>query len=168
MRTAIVIGFLLFITACTPSREWCDKRYPAQVHDSVSHDTIEKEVLKPIYTPPDSSWLKAWVECDQHGQLIMKRLEEYQAGNNVKPSIQVNGNTVWVKCKVDSGKVYAIFKSREIRTGTHTVKELPPVKINVLTWWQQAQIYGFRVLGILALAGVIFFIVKMYLKTRVI
>ena len=168
MRTAIIIGLLLFVAACTPSREWCNDHYPPRVHDSVWHDTIVRDSLIPIYTPPDSAWLKAWLECDQNGQLIMKRLEEYQAGSNVKPSIQVNGNTVWLKCKVDSGKVYSIFKSREIRTGNLTVKELPPVKINVLTWWQQAQIYGFRVLGILALAGVIFLIVKMYLKTRVI
>ena len=167
MKKIFVICFLLLLAACSPSREWCDKRYPPKVHDSVWHDTITKDSLVPIYTPPDSGWLKAWVECDRNGQLMMKRLEEYQAGDNVKPSIQVNGNTVWLKCKVDSGQVYAIFKSREIRTGQKTVKELPPVKINVLTWWQQAQIYGFRGLGTLALILLVYFGIRLYLKSKI-
>lgn len=141
----IVAGILL--SGCV-TRKNCNRKYPPQIvrHDSIIRDTIERVRDTTIYIPPDRAYLKAWVECDENGKLLMKKIENYEAGERVKPKIIVRDNYVEIECEVDSASIAHHW----IETHTKAVdsnKEVTTVEINVLTGFQWFQIWGFRILG---------------------
>jgi hypothetical protein len=71
------------------------------------------------------------------GQVQMRKLLEYQAGNRLKPpDIEVRDNVLTATAQADSMAIYLTLKDRiERHTSTH--KELQVVEVNRLNTWQR-------------------------------
>jgi hypothetical protein len=134
-------------------------------------DTITKTVVietirdTTVYIS-DSSGFRALLECDSLGQVRVKQITDFYAGQFVKPTIVIKDNFVNVACKIDSGAVYVAMKNRyeskEVYASTVVIE-----KVNYLTWWQWFQVYGFRVYAWLTVLAVLLFGVRAWLKTKV-
>ncbi|MBS1535315.1 MAG: hypothetical protein JST78_09575 [Bacteroidetes bacterium] len=96
------------------------------------HDTIFK-------TEKDSSSYKAYLDC-VNGKAIIKEVVHAEPGRNLKsPTVRLVNNTLQVDCEARAQELFAKWKS----TVKDRIKYIP---VNVLTWWQKTQIYGFRAL----------------------
>ena len=107
----------------------------------------------------DSALIKALLECDSAGNVLLKRIAEYEAGRHVNPpQVDIRDNVLTAKVKVDSFGIFMTFRERYAeRTDfmESQEKETVTVYVNRLTGWQK-----FRVrLGDFVLVGVPIYIV---------
>jgi len=158
-----VAFFILLLTGC--GRRYCQTRFPPQIvrHDSIIRDTIERVRDSIIRIKPDYAYLKAWVECDRNGKLLMKKIEDYEAGSKVKPKIVIRDNYVELECIVDTMSIALHW----IETHTKAVdsnKEVVTVEVNRLTSWQSFQLWAGRIALIVLFLYFAFKIAKKYLK----
>ena len=117
-----------------------------------------------IILPPDSAWLKAWLQCDSTGNILMQQLE-LKSSNFVMPlarleSIAPSGAILSLDCKADSLEMVIRLKERTIR---HLQQSRTTQYIEVerkLTWWQQTQIYLGRALLALLAVVIVFLSIK--------
>lgn len=87
--------------------------------------------------------LQALLECDSAGQVVMKELLNYRAGDRLKPpEVIVKNNTLTVTAKVDSLSVYLALKDRytELKQA-EVIKETVAIEVNRLTGWQKFRIW---------------------------
>ena len=118
-----------------------------------------------IIIPPDSAWLKAWLQCDSTGNILMQQLE-LKSSNFVMPMARLEYITpssaiLSLDCKTDSLEMVIRLKERTIR---HLQQSQTTQYIEVerkLTWWQQTQIHLGRALLVLLAAAVVYAIVKL-------
>lgn len=111
------------------------------VQTEVKEVVVEREVRDTIVTiAPDSASIKALLECDSAGNVLIKELQEEQ-GKNVKLQLsleQASGNgVVTVECKQDSLERVIALQNEKIQelsnnkqTETIEVKYIP----NVVKW----------------------------------
>ncbi|MCQ2307213.1 MAG: hypothetical protein MJ000_06590 [Bacteroidales bacterium] len=126
---------------------------------------IEKMRDTTIIIPPDSAWLKAWLQCDSTGNILMQQLE-LKSSNFVMPMARLeyitpSGAILSLDCKTDSLEMVIRLKERTIR---HLQQSQTTQYIEVerkLTWWQQTQIHLGRALLVLLAAAVVYAIVKL-------
>lgn len=163
--------FFLFIlitlfSSCA-TRERCARFFPQSQETSTHSETVIREIVRDslIPIPPDSSWLKALLECDSAGNVLLRQITELQAGQRVKPSITLTGNILKVDCKVDSAAVYFSWKERHITKATDSlVFKTTTVPVNFVTDWQSFQIYLGRIF-MAVMAGAALFLIFKY-KSR--
>ena len=87
------------------------KRTMHSLRDSV----VVRETLRDtvIELAPDSSLLRALIECDSLGQARLSQLLYYRAGERLSPpAVTISGNVLTAKAEVDSLKIYAKLKDR--------------------------------------------------------
>lgn len=108
------------------------------VQTEVKEVVIEKEVRDTIVTiAPDSASIKALLECDSAGNVLIRELQEAQ-GKNVKLQLslqQASGNgVVTIDCKTDSLERVITLQNEKIselsnnkQTETVEVKYIPEV-----------------------------------------
>ena len=145
-RTIMVltfVGLLLLIASCLAG---C--RAPAPL--VASSDTVIRteyyEVLRDtIIYKSDSAGFRAMLECDSLGRVRLKAIENYYAGQMIRPKIEFRDRYIKVDCVIDSVKIYATLKDRytvkEQKTDTVTIQE-----VNKLTSFQWFQIWTGKVL----------------------
>ncbi|WP_395049405.1 hypothetical protein [Flavobacterium sp.] len=118
------------------------------VHDTVF--TIEK----------DSSSLKALLEC-QNGKVVIKNIVQSEPGRKLKsPKVQIADNVLQVDCEARAQELLAHYKDTQqatVQTITNTIE------VNKLTFWQQLQIWGFRIYTVLLLL----FAIWVYVKSKI-
>lgn len=114
----------------------------------------------------DSAGFRALLECDSVGKIRVKQIQDYYAGQFVKPKIIIKDNYVQLDCKVDSAKVYVAWKEKhEISiSSTNTVKV---DRQNYLTGWQWFQVWCGRIGISILLIVVIIFVIKAYTKIKI-
>jgi hypothetical protein len=122
------------------TREKCNKYYPAQTlkSDSVTVKVFEKVIDTVIEVVADSSWLKAWIECDSMGQATIKELIDYQNGKRTNlPRVRLQNNILTTDCKCDSVKIHALLKNREISIDNRSNVTItpPPVAVKYIPGW---------------------------------
>ena len=123
--------------------------------------TIVKEVLRDttIYIS-DSAGFRALLECDSLGAIRVKQIEQYYAGQFVKPKIIIKDNFVNVTCKIDSAKVAISWNERHT-VHSEVINTVVVEKINYVTGFQWFQIWTCRVLlAAGALVGLYFALAK--------
>lgn len=103
---------------------------------------------------PDSSMLKALLECDSLGQVRLRELIEVKAGKRMlPPTIKIsNNNTLEVQASVDSMAIYLKLKDRHVE---HTLSEKTTqiIEVNKLTLFQKITCnIGLLALGIIGCA----------------
>lgn len=115
------------------------------VQTDVKEVVIEREVRDTIVTiAPDSASIKALLECDSAGNVLIRELEEEQ-GKNVKLQLslqQASGNgVVTVDCKQDSLERVIALQNEKIselsnnkQTETIEVKYIPSF-VKVMAWF---------------------------------
>lgn len=106
------------------------------VQTEVKEVVIEREVRDTIVTiAPDSASIKALLECDSAGNVLIKELEEAQ-GKNVALQAQLKntnkGNSIVIDCKQDSLERVIALQNEKIQelnnskqTETIEVKYIP-------------------------------------------
>ncbi len=117
------------------------------------HDTVFK-------TETDSSAYKALLEC-RNGKVVIKKVTQSDPGRKLKsPKVQIdNDNQLTVDCEARAEELLASWKAthvEDIHFSTNTITKY----INRLTFWQQFQIYGFKILSGLILLLVIGLLIK--------
>ena len=128
MRKMLIILLAALLAACSPSLKLQSSQTEAT--DTV---TVTEQVRDTVVVlERDQSMLRALLECDSVGQVQMRRLMEYQAGNRLKPpDIEVRDNVLTATAQADS---MAIFR---IERHTSTRKEFQVVEVNRLNTWQR-------------------------------
>jgi hypothetical protein len=107
----------------------CRTRQIAQ--ESTRRDSIvylEREMWNDslIFIPGDSAWIKAYLECDSSGRVLVSQIESLK-GKIITPQIKYYPEYIKLQCDVDSESVYLRWKSRyikEINHSTDSVKEI--------------------------------------------
>lgn len=136
------------------------KTVTRSVRDSVVvRETVRDTVIE---LSPDSSLVRALIECDSLGRARLSELLDYRAGDRIRPPvITMVDNILTAKAQVDSFKIYARLKDRyeEHRT-SETVVET--VEVNKLTTWQKVRLR----LGEAMMVAVALWIVRSVKKVR--
>jgi hypothetical protein len=91
---------------------------------------------------PDRSLVKALLECDSIGQVRIRQLLEYHAGNKLKPpQLSLNDNVLTAISETDSLLIYLTLKYR-YNTKQSELKKTETVFVEKeLTWWQDTRIH---------------------------
>lgn len=137
---------ILVAAICVAMAAWmCSCKSPQPiVQTEVKEVVVEREVRDTIVTiEPDSASIKALLECDSAGNVLIKELQEAQ-GKNVKLQLsleQASGNgVVTVECKQDSLERVIALQNEKIselsnnkQTETIEVKYIPEF-VKWLAW----------------------------------
>lgn len=105
------------LTAKLEKRDCPLRKQVIETHDTIEvkryiTDTIiEREGVEVKYET-DSASLRALIECNDKGQVYLKELIKLQSGKNMKINVSIKDNLLSVDVKVDSNRVYQIFKER--------------------------------------------------------
>lgn len=134
MRSWMCFGILVVaVSACGTIKE---TRWVANDSVRIVRET-ERDTM--ILVTADSSWLKAWLECDSTGQVIMKELIAYQKGENVGvPDVEINDNVLTARVKIDSFGIFLTLRDKYETITTARVETIETVKeVNRLKGWQK-------------------------------
>lgn len=138
LLTKSKIVSLMIIALCVVS---C-RTYKPQVittNDSISVKEIVRDSI--ITIPPDSAWLKAWLECDSSGNVLLQQLEQ-RNGEKIKATYTLERDTsgatiLYLSSVIEAQRLELELKEKEIaRLKTNTVlveAPIPPFK-RFLMW----------------------------------
>lgn len=154
--TVVVLLSVLLVVGCksskpvvTETKNEIVKKVTETVHDTVFK--IEK----------DSSAYKALLEC-QNGKIKIKEILTQKPGKNLKPpKVDIKNNEINIDCEAYAQKLLAQYKSKNTQV---TQVKTVPIKVNELTFWQEFQIRGFRLLSLIAIAIIGRRLIKFYFK----
>jgi hypothetical protein len=156
-----LFALLAVATSCATAKR-CSKLLPVTDNRRDTVTILVKETIKDttVVVPADSSWLQMLIECNEEGEALKKELVGYRGGARMAPpKVTVKNNVLTATCEVDSAAVYLMLKSRDtLITKVTVVEQTMQVPVNIITWWQQTQIYLFWALA--AMAGVLLFVRK--------
>lgn len=111
----------------------CSCRTVKYVPVESNADSIVVEKLVEVQLPPDSATIRALLECDENGKVVLNWLDIANSKNaQAQLTIDSLGNLL-AKMKTQQDTVY--LPSKEV-TVTKEVKVPYPVE-KELTWWQQ-------------------------------
>lgn len=131
---AIVIG----CSACRVQKDnyYC-KRDSVKVVEIVQRDTE-------IIVQKDSSWLEALLECDSTGQVLLKEITAYRAGNHLGvPWVKIEDNRLTAKANTDSFGIYLSLKDKYEKIIRSDIVYAEKVReVFRTTWWQKCLIYS--------------------------
>jgi hypothetical protein len=154
-----IIGCLLVLIALAS----CGSNKPVVMQNETK--TITQTVHDTVFKiEKDSSSIKALLEC-QNGKVVFKNIVQSEPGRTLKsPKVQIVDNVLQVDCEARAQEAVAHYKN----THEATVKTITnTIEVNKLTWWQEAQIKGFRVIAVILLLIAIWKAIKYKLKTTI-
>ena len=153
--------FLLFVgtllCSCRPSK-------PLSVNESVRDSRVVTEVVRDtvVTVEPDSSMLRALMECDSLGQVRLSRLLDYESGKRTRPPmVSINDNVLIAKSVVDSMSIYLEFKDR-YKEHYKTSYKVSVVETNRLTGWQKLRLRLGELFIIATVCGLVLFVIRKY------
>lgn len=122
-------------------------------------DSVVVEKLVEVQLPPDSSTIRALLECDENGKVVLAWLDIANSRNaQAQLTIDSLGNLL-AKMKTQPDTVY--LPSKEVKI---TKEEKVPYPVEkVLTRWQQLKLeLGGWAFGIIIMASLVFIILIVY------
>lgn len=148
---ALIVIIALFMTSCKAKKEVSNTQIvQKEIIREIERDTVVK-------VEADSASIKALLECDSVGNVLLKQIAAYEAGAHVQPpQIDIQDNVLTATAKVDSFGIFMKFRERYVeKTDYMESQGTQVVEVNRLTGWQK-----FRVrLGNFVLVGVPIYIV---------
>lgn len=130
----------------------------------VGGDTIRevREVARDsiVTLPADSSFIRAWFECDSLNQVIMTELET-KAGKLIQPSASFRNGLLVATAKIDSQAIYLRWKERHESTQT-TSTFIKEVEVEKLVYKKPGWLKILAGLGAGAVLTVIGLIIKKF------
>jgi hypothetical protein len=139
----------------------CKTQAPIARTDTVTKTVIQELVKDTTIYLTDSAGFRALLECDSLGQVRVKQIQDYYAGQFIKPKVVIKDNYVTLDCKIDSAGVYVYWKERH-ESKEQTITTVNVVKENYVTGFQWAQIWAGRVFVLLLLLYVAYRVLKRY------
>lgn len=143
-RCITLVPFMCFLVICS-----CRTKY---VPVESKTDSVVVEKLVEVQLPPDSATIRALLECDENGKVVLNWLDIANSRNaQAMLTIDSLGNLL-AKMKTQADTVY--LPSKEVVV-SKTEKVPYPVE-KQLTWWQKFRLYvGGWAIGIAAISVVI-------------
>lgn len=140
-----------------------------KVQSSVSHSRVDSVIIRQtvrdtvVTVKADSSMIRALLECDSLGQVRMRELVEYRAGERTKPpDLSIKENVLTAKADVDSVAIFMQLKDLyEYYFGNTKEVIIETVEVNRLTWWQKLWVKAGQILSGALVALIIFKIIKL-------
>ncbi len=136
-----------------------------QKNDSVIVEERWRDSI--VKLPADSAWLRAWLECDSTGNVLLKELQAVNGRNTNAGASIIRIDTVTlfeVNCNTDSLELQLKIRDLKIkemeRSRTTQFVEVE----RQLTGWQIIQIYLGRLFLMLIAALAVLIGIKHYLK----
>jgi hypothetical protein len=160
-KIGLLLGSLFFLFAVVS----CKSTKPTVTESETTTKTKVELVHDTIFkTETDSSTYKALLEC-RDGKIVVKEVIKAEPGRKLKsPTVRIDNNKLSVDCEARAEELFAFWKSTQVQETVFKIKEVPIIT-NILTFWQQFQIKGFRVLLITTLLTIIWLIIKQKLKS---
>ena len=155
MKKTIQIFCCLFVLTILVS---CGSSKPTVVQNETTK-TITETVHDTIFSiEKDSSSYRALLECI-NGKVAIKNIVQSEPGRTLKsPKVRLSDNVIQVDCEQGAQELFAQWKETYVSQDTAT--QLPPIVTNELTYWQQTQIYFFRISLILTILLAVWVYVK--------
>lgn len=96
-----------------------------------------------VTVKPDQATTKALLECDSTGNVLIRQLAEYKAGERLKPPrINVQDNVLTATAETDSLSIYLALKDRYAeRADTVYIDKSKIIEVNRLNGWQKFRIW---------------------------
>lgn len=97
-----------------------------------------REVIRDttVVIAADSASIRALLECDSAGNILMKALLDYKSGKYLKPpNLDIKDNILTASSYVDSIGIYLTFRDRY-----EEIYKDKTVEVNVLTRWQKVRL----------------------------
>jgi hypothetical protein len=160
---AVLLLMFLLTGGCRTQRGSVAPILPAVISSTSTSNITSGGTEQAGYTKPDSASIKALMACDSLGNVYIRQIASLQMGQNVKPSIQVKDNYIYLKCNVDSLAVYEKWLRFYNRTSDtiNQVKYLPGEVTNELTWLQSLLIKLGWIFIACLVTGAIYIVIKL-------
>jgi len=159
MKKPIILFILLtcLINSCQTIRY-----VPVEKTTETKTEIIETIRDTTIYLPPDQATIKALLECDSAGQILIKQIKTLQGKLNAKVNIRIQDNTIIADCICDSLNIYLQLKDRYQTTTTNTTETKLMWMEKELKWWQKMLVW----VGVFSLLAIVI-ITLLTLKKRI-
>lgn len=160
---------LTFLTALALVACGCSPKL-APVKDTETAVTVtERETLRDtvVYLQPDSTLVRALIECNEERQAILKSTSEVRSSDRARTSVSMDNGVLNIRTDIDSTAIYLALKDRYRETATTERTTIRvPVKVNELKWYQEGLMkVGIAALVLLVLA-ILWKAIKLFLKIR--
>lgn len=131
LTVPLYIAFLLTLVGCRARTVYL----PAES----SRDSVYIEKLVPVELPADTTSLYALLECDEHGKVILRSLEQEKSKNSRLTFLLDSMGKLQITSLIPAGKIYLPSVS-----SSSSQKELVPYPVEKeFTVWQKICIdYG--------------------------
>lgn len=150
---------VLFVTSCEGSR------HLILGNDSVV--VIERWRDSVVKLPPDSAWLRAWLECDSTGNVLLRELQTANGRSTSTGATIIKTDTVTlfeVNCNTDSLELQLKIRDLKIKEMERSLETKVIEVERRLTGWQTIQIHLGRLFMTLTAALAVLIGIKLYLK----
>lgn len=150
---------VLFVTSCEGSR------HLILGNDSVV--VIERWRDSVVRLPPDSAWLRAWLECDSTGNVLLRELQTSNGRSTSTGATIIKTDTVTlfeVNCNTDSLELQLKIRDLKIKEMERSLETKVIEVERRLTGWQTIQIHLGRLFMTLTAALAVLIGIKLYLK----
>jgi hypothetical protein len=128
---------LLASVACMLSSCQTIRYIPVEKTTETKTEIVEIVRDTTIYIPPDQATVKALLECDSTGQVLIKQIETLQGKLNAKANIRIVDNTIIADCICDSLNIYMQLKDRYQTTTVNATETKVMWMEKELKWWQK-------------------------------
>lgn len=119
-----------------------------------------------VTVPADSAWLKAWLECDSAGNVMLQELEAANGRNTGITVVSLTpagrGSLMEVGCDTDSLELLLRIRELTIERLERNVNYVEVEK--PLTWWEATQVRLGRLFLAIAAALAVLMTIKRTLK----
>lgn len=138
---------------------------PLPTRTEASSTTIQERIHDTVFeTKKDSSYYKAWLEC-QDGKVIIREPSAVK-GNHLKaPRVIIKDNHIRVDCEAEAQKLLARWKDTHRTTSLQTTITQTVEVERKLTRWQAYQIWCGRMFLAIALFLAVRTLIKIYKPT---
>lgn len=162
-----LLSFLFLLVVLVGTFSACKSTNVPLPTNSQTNTKVDTKILlrDTIFkTEKDSSFYKAWLEC-QDGKVVIspKSKVETLKGRNLKPpKVKIKENYLTVDCEAEAQKLFAQWKDVYRLENKNTALTNTVLVEKKLTWWQKFQIWCGRVFMLLVLYWIIKLLLKIY------
>lgn len=141
------LAFIFIILLVTTSCRQLKMLTPGTTtnNESILQETVRDTII--LFTA-DSSYFRAFLECDSANQIIMRELENIQ-GKKVRQDIVYRNKILTVQAKIDSQAVYIALKDRYQKSTDKEVVVQQVVKKIYPKWMVILSLIGSLAIGYL-------------------
>lgn len=141
----------------------CGSSKPATTEKQTTTITLKETVHDTVFRiEKDSSSYRALLEC-QNGKVVIKEVSQAEPGRTLKsPKVRLDSNQLKIDCEARAQELLAHYKDTHKATSENVIRKIP-IEVNKLTFWQQLQIWGFRIYT----AVLILFAIWVYVKSKI-